>query len=44
MRIDADLASVRGQALDRLPRSEAGQWRSFWTEVDAAIELAGRAR
>jgi tetratricopeptide (TPR) repeat protein len=33
--LDPDLASVRGQALEKLPTGEREAWRKFWAEVSA---------
>ncbi|MFO1050628.1 MAG: tetratricopeptide repeat protein [Planctomycetota bacterium] len=35
---DVDFASVRGDALAKLPEEEAKDWREFWARVDAASQ------
>jgi hypothetical protein len=37
---DADLASVRGAAIDRLPEAERAAWRRLWDAVEALRQEA----
>jgi serine/threonine-protein kinase len=40
---DADLAGVRGPAVERLPAEERGPWRKLWDDVAALARAVGEA-
>ncbi len=43
-RLDPDLATVRGEALARLPEPERKGWQALWADVDALLKKAQAAR
>ena len=40
---DADLASLRGDAIDSLPESERPDWKQLWSDVDTLLARAREA-
>jgi hypothetical protein len=41
-RDDADLAGVRGDAIEKLPEAERPAWRQLWADVEQTLKQAGR--